>query len=98
MKRCLSLAAVVTCLIPTAANAQKSLDPATLKAVKQSTVFLKVRLPDNKLAFGSGFFAFEPGLLLTNAHVVGMLSPDGRKPQQVDVTLNSGEAGSRTVR
>jgi hypothetical protein len=38
---------------------------------------------------GSGFFV-GPDLVMTNAHVVGMLAPGTHKPEILDVVLNSG--------
>ena len=54
-----------------------------------------MKLPDGNAVEGTGFLTDEPGLVLTNAHVLGMLDPDSRRPLQVDVTLNSGETDSR---
>ena len=42
-------------------------------------------------AEGSGFFAMEPGLVLTNAHVVGMLETTAGKPRKVEIVANSGQ-------
>ena len=50
-----------------------SLNPAVLKKVKEATVHLEVSLPNGSTAEGSGFFTDEPGIILTNAHVIGML-------------------------
>jgi len=61
-----------------------------LKRVKRATVHLRVTLPGGGRAQGSGFFGMEPGLILTNAHVVGMLEADSRAPRDVEATLNSG--------
>ncbi len=46
--------------------------------------------PDN-------FFAAEPGLVLTNAHVVGMGAAGCSSPVKVDVVVNNGEADEYTV-
>jgi S1-C subfamily serine protease len=54
-------------------------------------------LPNGRIAQGSGFFALEPGLVFTNAHVLGMLEPDSRRPQKVDITVRSGETNSRIL-
>jgi hypothetical protein len=64
----------------------------TVRKVKQSTAYLRVRLPDGDVGQGSGFFALGPGTLITNAHVVGMLRPGG-PPRGVEVVIHSGEAG-----
>jgi S1-C subfamily serine protease len=68
-----------------------------LKAVKDATVLLRVTLPNGQLVTGSGFFADSPGLVITNAHVLGMLDPDSRKPAKVQVVVRSGEANAQTL-
>jgi hypothetical protein len=67
-----------------------------VRKVKQSTAYLRVRLPSGELAQGSGFFALEPGIVITNGHVVGMLE-GGRPPRGVEVVIHSGEAGEATL-
>lgn len=71
---------------------------ATLQKVKRATVYLQVKTPGGAVYEGTGFFADEPGLIVTNAHVLGMLEPNSRRPLQVDVVVNSGEADSQTLR
>ena len=78
------------------ANAQTKLDPEVLKKVKAATVHLKVKFAEGKPSEGSGFFTVPNGLIITNAHVIGMLDNDSPKPAKIEVTLNSGEAGSKT--
>ncbi len=70
------------------------LTEARRKLVERATVFLKVKFPDGTSASGSGFFGCKeaPNIVLTNAHVVGMLSPDSARPLDVEVVVNSGEA------
>jgi S1-C subfamily serine protease len=68
------------------------IDPATVSRIKDATVYLRVRLPNGDVAEGSGFFCLEPGVVMTNAHVLGMLRPDAAPPSQVDVVAHSGEA------
>jgi hypothetical protein len=75
----------------------RPLAPVVLKKVKQATVHLLVTLPDGGTVEGTGFLTGEPGLVLTNAHVLGMLAPESRRPRRVDVTLNSGEPDGRTL-
>lgn len=75
-----------------------SMSPATLRKVKRATVQLQVRVASGAVYEGTGFLVDEPGLIVTNAHVVGMLEPNSRKPLQVDVTINSGEPDSKTYR
>jgi S1-C subfamily serine protease len=75
-----------------------AMSAATLRKVKQATVHLQVRVPSGTVYEGTGFFVDEPGLIVTNAHVLGMLEPNSRKPLQVDATINPGEANSKTYR
>jgi hypothetical protein len=72
------------------------LSPDALRLVKQATVYLRVTLPDGRVAQGSGFFAGGPDIVLTNGHVLGMLSPEGRPPQKIEVVVHSGAAEEKT--
>jgi S1-C subfamily serine protease len=63
-----------------------------VQKVKQSTAYLRVRMATGEVAQGSGFFALERGIVITNAHVVGMVK-GGSPPRGVDVVMHSGEAG-----
>lgn len=74
------------------------LESQVLKKVKQATVSMRVRLANGTDVEGSGWFADKPGLVVTNAHVLGMIDPDSRPPQQIDATINSGEATARTLK
>src|SRR5205823_14161485 len=74
------------------------LDKATLDKVKAATAYLQVRLPDGSVSQGSGFFTFEPGLVITNAHVLGMLEANCRPPRQIAVIVNSGRPDSQTLK
>lgn len=67
------------------------LDPAALRKVKQATVYLRVDLPNGDAAEGSGFLCSAPGIVVTNAHVLGMLRSDSVPPTRVEVVLHSGE-------
>ncbi len=62
-----------------------------VKKVKQSTTYLRVTLPGGEIAQGSGFFALERNLVITNAHVVGLLR-SSTPPRRVEVVVRSGEA------
>jgi S1-C subfamily serine protease len=73
------------------------LPPDVVQKVKRATVYLHVVLADGKISQGSGFFGILPNLLLTNAHVIGMLGPDRRRPQKVEVVLNSGTGEERRL-
>jgi S1-C subfamily serine protease len=61
-----------------------------VERVKAATVLLRVTMADGTIANGSGFFAGERNIILTNAHVVGMLLPGTGKPRNIDVFQNSG--------
>lgn len=74
------------------------LNEQLLKKAKHATVQLRVKLSDDQVVEGSGWFAFEPGLVITNAHVLGMIDPDSRRPQLIEVVIDSAESNSRTVK
>jgi S1-C subfamily serine protease len=61
-----------------------------VQKVKQSTAYLRVRSVRGE-GEGSGFFALERGIVVTNAHVVGM-KRGGNPPLSVEVVIHSGEA------
>ena len=77
--------------------APAQIDPETTRKVKQATVYVRVRLANDNTLEGSGFFAAQPGLILTNAHVLGMRSPGSPKPAQVSVVVHSGEPEEFTL-
>jgi predicted Zn finger-like uncharacterized protein len=76
-------------------NAVKGkLSQARSKRVKRATVFLKVTEASGLVSSGSGFFGSteSPNIVLTNAHVVGMLAPESPRPIKIVVYVNSGES------
>jgi predicted Zn finger-like uncharacterized protein len=73
------------------------LPPDLVQGVKKATVYVRATLADGNIAQGSGFFGVEPAIVLTNAHVVGMLRPESRPPQKVEVVLNSGTGDERSL-
>jgi hypothetical protein len=83
--------------LPAYASARDKIDQAALKKVKAATVYIRVTLPDGDISQGSGFVTISKGLIVTNAHVVGMLDNDSAKPSKIEVTFNSGEQDSKTV-
>jgi len=93
------LLAVITLLLAfgTTRAEDKALDDATLKKVKAGTVTVQVKLQDGRTATGSGFLADEPGLVITNAHVLNMLDAESRKPVKVEVIVNAGTDKSKTL-
>src|SRR5207244_9325934 len=79
------------------APADDQIKPDILKKVKQATVRLRVTLADGAEVEGSGFCGAGPGIILTNAHVLGMLRPESRKPRKVEVIIHSGERDEKTL-
>jgi hypothetical protein len=71
--------------------------PDVVGKVKQATVHIRVTLLNGDAAEGSGFIAVEPGIIVTNAHVVGMLGANSQRPAKVVVTIHSGEAGEKPL-
>jgi S1-C subfamily serine protease len=72
-------------------------DKAVIEKVKRAAVYIEVTDSSNRKFSGSGFFG-APGarnIVLTNAHVVGMLAPDSRPPKNVKVFINSGQHDER---
>jgi S1-C subfamily serine protease len=61
-----------------------------LDRTKKATTFIRVTDKSGRQASGSGFFSAGTNLVLTNAHVVGMLDPESPPPAAVEVVLDSG--------
>jgi predicted Zn finger-like uncharacterized protein len=71
-------------------NTTGQLTPEVLQRIKEATVYLRVKMSQGE-GEGSGFFVGEPGTILTNAHVVGMLLPTAPEPTSIRVVRNKGE-------
>ena len=56
----------------------------TLKKVKHATVYLRVKMANGTDAQGTGWFV-EPGLIVTNAHVLGLMGAASRLPRPPDI-------------
>lgn len=67
--------------------------PATLARLKASTVYLEVDDGRGGGGTGTGWFAVEPGLVVTNAHVIGMKFPGSRPPAKITAFVESGVPG-----
>ncbi len=78
-------------IAPAAGPPPTQLEKDLLQKAKEATVFLRVRLPNGDTAQGSGFFCLAPGVVVTNAHVLGMLRSDSQPPANVEVVAHSGE-------
>ena len=83
------LAGLLGALAPTFARAEDLAREDLLRA-KAATVLVKVRR-GSLLATGSGFFLGD-GLVVTNAHVLGMLEPGSPLPR-IELVVSSGVAG-----
>jgi S1-C subfamily serine protease len=96
--RLLGLSALALLTWATAAPAADTkISPEALKKVKAATVHIKVTFADGDTSEGTGFATRLRGLVVTNAHVVGMLDNDSPKPTRIEVTFNSGETNSKTI-
>lgn len=73
------------------------LNPDVLARVKKATVMLRVTDSTGSHGTGSGFFAIDKRIIVTNAHVVGMLPPGSQKPLSVEVVVDSGLADERKL-
>jgi predicted Zn finger-like uncharacterized protein len=69
--------------------------PDMAEKVKKATVLIRVQEADGG-AEGSGWFA-EPGIIVTNCHVVGMLSKTDRPPEKIEVFLDMGLPTERNL-
>lgn len=68
--------------------------PEILRKVQKAAVFIDVETSDGGGGTGSGWFA-EPGIVVTNCHVVDMLSKSSRKPARITVILDAGTPTER---
>ena len=79
------------------AAAPADITPDSVRMVKKATVLLRVTDAQDQVAEGSGFFAIGQGIVVTNAHVVGMLYPHSKEPSKIDVLLHSGTDKETTL-
>jgi S1-C subfamily serine protease len=86
---------------PPARSGEKrgELSREALEQVKRATVFLRVTTADGEVGFGTGFFGApdSPNILLTNAHVVGMLSANSQPPKSIEAVIHSGERDEKRL-
>ena len=68
-----------------------------LKKVKDATVFIKVTHAKGA-GSGSGFLVIDKGLVITNAHVVGMLEPGSKAPEKIELIFHSGETNEKSFK
>jgi S1-C subfamily serine protease len=79
------------------ASKPAKIGPEARAAVKSGTVYIRVMRPGGGGGSGSGFFAAAdaPNLVVTNAHVVGMLEPASPEPAKIEVFVHSGQKNER---
>jgi serine/threonine protein kinase len=78
----------------------RELDPDVLKRIEEATVFIRTLDKNGAVAgsSGSGFLAFEKGIVLTNAHVVHMLEPGTEEPEDITVIVKKGTTDQRELK
>jgi S1-C subfamily serine protease len=71
--------------------------PEVVEKVKKATVRVRVLFRNGKAGSGTGFVEKNSRLVLTNAHVVGLLQKKGEPklggPRAIELVVNSGEPG-----
>jgi len=70
-------------------DGSESLSADVLNRVKSSTVYIESSR-EQGMGSGSGFFAFDRGLIVTNAHVIDMLDENKPEAKNIRVFLNHG--------
>ena len=80
--------------IPSPVNPPVAIDPLTMSKVKKSSAWIKVKTAHGG-GTGSGWMA-EPGIVVTNAHVVHMLDVTDPPPESIRVVFDVGLPTERT--
>ena len=65
--------------------------PAMVEKVKKATVRVRVLFNNGKGGSGTGFVEKDSRLVLTNAHVLGLMDKKDRGPRAIKLVVNSGE-------
>lgn len=78
-------------------DGHEALTADVLKRVKQNTVYIETEREGGK-GSGSGFFAFEKGLVITNAHVIDQIEEGKPEPKSIRVFLNHGARDQKDYR
>ena len=80
---------------PKPAARRDSPDRATLERMKKAAVYIEVEDQRGGGGSGSGWFGLENGLIVTNAHVLGMKAPGSKEPKKIAVYVEPGEKGKQ---
>jgi S1-C subfamily serine protease len=75
-------------------NLPYRMEPATEARIKKSACWIKMGFAEGGGAFGSGWVA-EPGIIITNSHVVGMKEPSAAPPAWLKIIFNAGMQNER---
>jgi S1-C subfamily serine protease len=75
----------------------KALPFEVAQRVKSATLCVRVQAGDEGPTTGSGFFEQSSGLVVTNAHVVGMYREGAAPPRKLEVVLHSGAEGEAVL-
>ena len=70
-------------------------DRATLERMKKAAVYIEVEDQRGGGGSGSGWFGLEYGLIVTNAHVLGMKALGSTVPKKITVYVEPGEKGKQ---
>ena len=82
------------------ANRKPSADPVAstpYDAIRQATSFIEIETPDGSTATGTGFIALDRGVVVTNAHVLGLKIEGRPVPTKLRLAFNPGLPSERTV-
>jgi serine/threonine-protein kinase len=71
------------------------IQPATLEQATKAVVLIRVKRDGASNPSGSGFLAAEPGIVITNAHVLGMKEALMPPPERIEVLLYAGTQDER---
>jgi S1-C subfamily serine protease len=69
------------------------MDEITMMKVKRATVMIECESKNGGAATGSGWFGIEPGIVITNSHVIDMKAPGSPPPAKLTIFMNAGERG-----
>ncbi len=67
----------------------------TLARMKAAAVFFEIEHANGVLTTGSGWFGVEPNWIVTNAHVLGMLTPGSSPPTKLTAFVYPGVTGKQ---
>ncbi len=69
----------------------------TIERVQRATVYIEVEDGRGSGGVGSGWFGIEPGMVITNAHVIMMQQTDSKPPAKMTLYINSGIVNQQII-